>query len=247
MTVDVKLPYTFRNSSALPVSVHGTGVVVATTPYRWIGDLLRGTDGTVVNSWTDADGERVLTGEGNGVRVSTFSGHRALAFDGTGFLSNPASSPFPSSRGTICGVARLSSSAAASLRAGLLCFSNVDSSPSISDGRITRESNGKMRFDRLGTESGVTADSPASITPGQPFSFGFTQLVGGAVAMLNGETFSAGTGDIQAFQRLFIGTIGSSVNWQGEVFEIDTWGSFFNTSHFAAFHAAMRDHYSFLP
>lgn len=247
MTVDVKLPYTFRNSSALPVSVHGTGVVVATTPYRWIGDQLRGAVGSVVNSWTAADGERVLTGTGDGVTVTTFSGHKALRFDGTGLLSNPASSPFPSSQGTICGVARLSPDVAATFRGGLVGFSNVDSSPSNTDGRITRESNGKMRFDRLGTESGVTADSPASITPGQPFSFGFTQLTGGAIAMLNGETFSVGTGDIQAFQRLFIGTIGSSVNWQGEIFEIDAWGSFFNTSHFAAFHAAMRDHYSFLP
>lgn len=246
MTIDIKLTRAFKNPGNLPGLPHGTGVEVDASSYRWIADDIRSADGTVINAWAEHGGGGSLTGSSSAVKMATVNGYRALAFDGSGALSIPAGSPLASSQGTIAGVARLGSAAGAATAYGLTAFSHVTASPNSADGKIQRLTNGKMRFDRLGTAADVFADSVASIAPGQAFTFGFAQRDAGGLAMLNGTSFAVPAGDLQAFQRFFIGTIGSSVNWLGEVFEIDTWGTWLQATHFDAFHAAMKKHYEFL-
>lgn len=246
MTIDIKLTQAFTDST-LPVMPHGTGVTVGSgeTPYRWVAEDLAGSSGTQVASWPETAGNGTLTGSSTAATLANVSGYKSVAFDGSGALSIPASAPLASSRGTICGVARLSPSASGSSRYGLLAFSHVSQSPSSNDGKITRETDGKMLFDRLGTTD-VTAKSATNVNPGDFFTFGFSQSTSGAFAMLNGTTFSVGAGDIQAFQRFFIGTIGASINWTGDVFEIAAWQAQLSASHFTQFHNAMKNYYTFI-
>ncbi|MBC6496118.1 hypothetical protein [Microbacterium sp. 4-7] len=241
MTIDNKLDITFTDPT-LPTMPHGVGVIPAggETPYRWLADDLTGEAGSLVTTWRETNGAGNLTG--GGASLATVAGYKSVAFDGSNGLQIASGSPLPSSRGTICGVARLSPAALEATRYGLIALS---SSVNVSDGKISKETSGKMLFDRIGTAD-VKVASADSILPGQFFTFGFSQRTAGAVAMLNGVNFAVGAGDIGGFARFFLGTIGSGVNWLGNVFELALWNEGLVASHFTQFHNAMKTHYSFI-
>lgn len=241
MTIDIKLSQAFSDSN-LPVMPHGVGVtpVGGETPYRWLAENLVGAAGTPITSWRESGGAGTLSG--GGASLETVQGYKSVAFDGSNGLQIPAGSLLPSSRGTIAGVARLSAAAAEATRYGLIALST---SVNVSDGKISKETTGKVLFDRIGTAD-VKAASADSILPGQFFTFGFSQRTAGAVAMLNGVNFSVGAGDMGGFNRFFVGTIGSGVTWLGNVFELALWNEGLVSSHFTQFHNAMKAHYSFI-
>lgn len=241
MTIDIKLPQPFTDSS-LPVMPHGVGVIPDSgeTPYRWLAESLGGESGSAVAAWPEQGGAGTLTG--GGATLQNVAGYRAVTFDGSNALSIPAGAPLPSSRGSICGVARLSPTALGDSQYGLVALAtSVDAS----NGRIFRGASGAMRFQRIGTTP-TAVSSTGTVPPGGFFTFGFSQRASGAVAMLNGEIINDGAGDLAGFARFFIGTMGTSTRWLGDVFEIAAWNEWLDAAQFAQFHAAMQDHYSFI-
>lgn len=241
MTIDIKLNQPFTDSS-LPIMPHGTGITFASgeTPYRWLAEDLSGTSGTAVSAWSETNGVGTLLG--GGATLQTVEGYKSVAFGGTNGLSIPSGSLLPSSRSSMWGVARLAPEALETTRYGLLGLSTTVGT---ANGVISKETNSKMRFTRIGTAP-VSMSSVASISPGQYFTFGFRQGTANAIAMLNGVTFSLGAGDIAGFNRFFLGTISSSVHWLGNVFEIGASNELLTATQFTDFHAAMADHYSFI-
>lgn len=241
MTIIMKATRPFTDST-LDMYLHGTGVEIAggETPYRWLAQDLNGANGTPVVSWSETKGAGTLTG--GGAALATVAGYRAVELAGTNSLSIPAGGPLPSSRGSICGVARLSPAALAATRYGLIALS---SSANVTDGRITKDTDSRVIFDRLATTD-VLAKSAGVVNPGDFITFGFSQRASGALAMLNGEVFAVGAGDITGFTRFFVGSSGSGSPWLGSIFEIDAWNAQLLSADFADFHEAMREHYSFL-
>lgn len=241
MTIYIRASKRYTDST-LPRYQHGTGVVIPNgeVPYRWLAEDLAGENGTPVASWREKGGAGTLTG--GGASVATVAGYKAVEFAGTNSLSIPAGGLLPSSRGTICGVARLSPAALATTRYGLAA---IASTVSPTDGKISKNTDGRMLFDRIGTTD-VVAASVATVNPGDFFTFGFCQRASGAIAMLNGVSFNVGAGDIAGFTRFFIGSSGSGTPWLGSVFEVDVWNAQLLPPELTAFDAAMREHYSFL-
>ncbi|CAH0262905.1 hypothetical protein SRABI98_03554 [Microbacterium sp. Bi98] len=241
MTIFIKAARPFTDST-LPVYVHGTGIEIpgGEIPYRWLAQDLAGAAGTPVASWREKNGAGTLTG--GGATIVNVAGYKAVELAGTNSLSIPAGAPLPSSRGSVVGVARLSPAALAATRYGLFAMA---SSVSPTDGRISKDVDSRVIFDRLGTAD-VTAKSAGTINPGDFFTFGFSQRAAGAVAMLNGVSFAVGAGDIAGFTRFFVGSSGSGSAWLGSIFEIDVYNAQLLTPDFTAFDAAMREHYSFL-
>lgn len=241
MTIDIKLPQAFTDST-LPVMPHGVGVTTTggETPYRWLAEDIGLLNGATVNSWRESGGAGTLSG--SGAAVASVYGYKAVRFDGSNALQIPSGSPLPSSRGTIAGVARLSASADEATRYGLISLST---SAGAADGKISKETTGRILFDRIGTGD-VKVSSADSVLPGRFFTFGFSQRATGAVAMLNGTSFAVGADDLQGFSRFFLGTVGSGVNWMGDVFELALWNEHLNSSQFTQFHNAMKNYYSFI-
>lgn len=240
MTIDIKLNQPFTDSS-LPVMPHGLGITFASgeTPYRWLAEDLSGTSGSAVAAWRETNGVASLLG--GGATLQTVDGYKSVAFDGSNGLSIPANAPLPSSRGTIFGVGRLSPAAAETTRYALLALST---SVGTANGVISKETNSKMRYTRIGTAP-TSGSSEGTVSPGQGFTFGFRQGTANAIAMLNGVSFSLGAGDIAGFTRFFVGTIGTT-RWLGDVFEVGASNELLSAAQFADFHAAMADHYSFI-
>jgi hypothetical protein len=243
VTIQMKLDQVFTGTD-MPVVPHGHGVQLAESPFRWVADKLPGTVGDVVSSWPEQTGVAVLTGTSGAAKLASVGGFRAVSFDGTGALAIASTAPM-SSRGSLCGVARLAPEAAVASQYGLASFYNPTSSPGATDGRLLRATDGKMLFDRLSTAAG-NVKAAASVMPGNYFTFGISNATGMARGMLNGVNFDIAAGDITGFQRLFLGTTGSGVNWLGSVFEIGAWNSLLTPTHFTQFHNAMKEHYSFL-
>lgn len=241
MSIDQIYPVGFTDTT-LPVMPHGVGVITTggETPYRWLAEDLSGPAGAPVTTWRERGKAGTLSG--GGASLETVAGYPSVAFNGTNGLQIPSGSLLPSSRGTIAGVARLSPDALEASRYGLIALST---SVNVSDGKISKETSGKVLFDRIGTAD-VKAASADSILPGQFFTFGFSQRTTGAVAMLNGVNFAVGTGDMAGFNRFFLGTIGSGIHWLGNVFELALWNEGLVASHFTQFHNAMKSHYSFI-
>lgn len=241
MSVDTTYPLAFTDNT-LPIQAHGVGVIPAggETPYRWLAEDLSGPEGAAVTTWRERGKAGALSG--GGASLATVQGYPSVAFNGTNGLQIPSGSLLPSSRGTIAGVARLSPDALEASRYGLIALST---SVNVSDGKISKETSGKVLFDRIGTAD-VKLASADSILPGQFFTFGFSQRTTGAVAMLNGINFAVGAGDMGGFNRFFLGTIGSGVHWLGNVFELALWNEGLVASHFTQFHNAMKSHYSFI-
>lgn len=240
MTIDIKWPLAFTDSN-LPPLPHGTGITFASgeTPYRWLADDLPGAAGSAVAAWPETNGVGALLG--GGATIENVDGYKSVKFDGTNGLSIPPGAPLPSSRGSIWGVGRLAPEALETTRYALLGLSTTVST---ANGVISKETNSKMRFTRIGN-SPTSASSTGTISPGQAFTFGFRQGTANAIAMINGETFSVGAGDISGFARFFVGTIGAT-RWLGNVFEVGASNELLSAAQFTDFHEAMRDHYSFI-